>query len=143
VAALFGDDGVGQAGNCDPVAPSRILPVSRGARGAFEACDGIYTRCDGFGDDEFLQRCFQTGRWEAAAREVQCLWIAGRRPEAIAKVPPEMVIQANLLGDTEMVRNRIRTFRDAGVTTLRVAPQGRDLAEKLATLGSVMDLVRG
>ena len=65
------------------------------------------------------------------------------RPEAIAKVPPEMVIQANLLGDTEMVRNRIRTFRDAGVTTLRVAPQGRDLAEKLATLGRVMDLVRG
>jgi hypothetical protein len=58
-------------------------------------------------------------------------------------VPPEMVIQANLLGDTEMVRNRIRAFRDAGVTTLRVAPQGRDLAEKLATLGSVMDLVRG
>jgi hypothetical protein len=54
-----------------------------------------------------------------------------------------MVIQANLLGDTEMVRNRIRTFRDAGVTTLRVAPQGRDLAEKLATLGRVMDLVRG
>jgi hypothetical protein len=54
-----------------------------------------------------------------------------------------MVIQANLLGDTEMVRNRIRTFRDAGVTTLRVAPQARDLAEKLATLGRVMDLVRG
>ena len=48
-----------------------------------------------------------------------------------------------LLGDTEMVRNRIRAFRDVGVTTLRVAPQGRDLAEKLATLGRVMDLVRG
>ena len=54
-----------------------------------------------------------------------------------------MVAQANLLGDTEMVRNRIRAFRDAGVTTLRVTPQGRDLAEKLATLGRVMDLVRG
>jgi transposase InsO family protein len=27
VAALFGDDGVGQAGNCDPVAPSAIPPV--------------------------------------------------------------------------------------------------------------------
>jgi hypothetical protein len=54
-----------------------------------------------------------------------------------------MVIQANLLGDTEMVRNRIRVFRDVGVTTLRVAPQGRDLGEKLTTLGRVMDLVRG
>jgi F420-dependent oxidoreductase-like protein len=91
----------------------------------------------------FYNDAFKRGGWEAAAREVQRLWIAGRRPEAIAKVPPEMVIQANLLGDTEMVRNRIRTFRDAGVTTLRVAPQGHDLAEKLATLGRVMDLVRG
>src|ERR1700736_3110196 len=91
----------------------------------------------------FYNDAFKRGGWEAAAREVQRLWIAGRRPEAIAKVPPEMVIQANLLGDTEMVRNRIRDFRDAGVTTLRVAPQGRDLAEKLATLGGMMDLVRG
>jgi F420-dependent oxidoreductase-like protein len=90
----------------------------------------------------FYNDAFKRGGWEAAAREVQRLWIAGRRPEAIAKVPPEMVIQANLLGDTEMVRNRIRTFREAGVTTLRVNPQGRDLAEKLATLGRVMDLVR-
>jgi hypothetical protein len=54
-----------------------------------------------------------------------------------------MVIQANLLGDAEMVRSRIRAYRDAGITTLHVAPQGRDLAEKLTTLGRVMDLVRG
>ena len=90
----------------------------------------------------FYNDAFKRGGWESAAREVQRLWIAGKRPEAIAKVPPEMVIQANLLGDTEMVRNRIRAFSDAGVTTLRVSPQGRDLAEKLATLGRVMDLVR-
>ena len=91
----------------------------------------------------FYNDAFKRGGWEAAAREVQRLWIAGKRPEAIAEVPPEMVIQANLLGDTEMVRDRIRAFRDAGVTTLRVNPQGRDLAEKLTTLGRLMDLVRG
>jgi hypothetical protein len=90
----------------------------------------------------FYNDAFKRGGWEAAALEVQRLWIAGRRPEAIAKVPPEMVIQANLLGDTEMVRNRIRAYRDAGVTTLRLMPQGRDLDEKLSTLGRVMDLVR-
>jgi F420-dependent oxidoreductase-like protein len=90
----------------------------------------------------FYNDAFRRGGWEAAAREVQRLWIAGKRPEAIAKVPAEMVIQANLLGDTEMVRNRIRAYKDAGVTTLRVAPQGRDLTERLATLGRVMDLVR-
>ena len=90
----------------------------------------------------FYNDAFKRGGWEATALEVQRLWIAGKRPEAIAKVPTEMVAQANLLGDTEMVRKRIRAYQDAGVTTLRVNPQGRDLAEKLTTLGRVMDLVR-
>src|SRR4029077_5704356 len=90
----------------------------------------------------FYNDAFKRGGWESAALEVQRLWIAGRRPEAIAKVPLEMVIQANLLGDTQTEGKRIRAYRDAGVTTLRVMPQGRDLDEKLATLGRVMDLVR-
>jgi F420-dependent oxidoreductase-like protein len=90
----------------------------------------------------FYNDAFKRGGWEAAGREVQRLWVAGKRPEAIAKVPPEMVIQANLLGDTELVRKRIRAYKDAGVTTLRVTPHGRDLADRLTTLGRVMDLVR-
>jgi len=89
----------------------------------------------------FYNDAFKRGGWEAAAREVQQLWITGKRPEAIAKVPHQMVIEANLLGDTEMVRGRIRAYKNAGVTTLRVAPQGRGLTEKLTTLGRVMDLV--
>ena len=90
----------------------------------------------------FYNDAFKRGGWEDAAREVQRLWIAGNRSEAIAKVPPEMVIQANLLGDTDMVRKRIQAYKAAGVTTLRVGPEGRDLTEKLTTLGRVMDLVR-
>jgi hypothetical protein len=74
---------------------------------------------------------------------VQKLWVSGKREEAIAKVPAEMVIQANLLGDEATVRARIRAYRDAGVTTLRVAPAGADLAERLTTLGRVMDIARG
>jgi alkanesulfonate monooxygenase SsuD/methylene tetrahydromethanopterin reductase-like flavin-dependent oxidoreductase (luciferase family) len=90
----------------------------------------------------FYNDAFKRGGWEGAGLEVQRLWVAGKRPEAIAKVPSEMVIQANLLGDTEMVRGRVRAYKDAGVTTLRVNPAGRNLAEKLETLGRVMDLVR-
>jgi F420-dependent oxidoreductase-like protein len=96
----------------------------------------------GSASTNFYNDAFKRGGWEAVAREVQQLWIAGKRSEAIAKVPQEMVLQANLLGDIEMVRNRIRAYKDAGVTTLRVAPEGSGLAEKLTTLGRVMDLVR-
>ena len=89
----------------------------------------------------FYNDAFKRGGWDAVGREVQRLWVAGKRAEAIARVPPEMVIEANLLGDTEMVRKRISAYRNAGVTTLRVVPAGRDLHEKLTTLGQVMDLV--
>jgi F420-dependent oxidoreductase-like protein len=90
----------------------------------------------------FYNDAFKRGGWEAAGREVQRLWVAGKRDEAIAKVPAAMVVQANLLGDTATVRERIRAYRDAGVTTLRVQPAGGNLSDRLATLGQVMDLVK-
>src|ERR1700736_1541068 len=46
----------------------------------------------------FYNDAFKRGGWEAVGREVQRLWVAGERSEAIAKVPSELVIQANLLG---------------------------------------------
>jgi F420-dependent oxidoreductase-like protein len=89
----------------------------------------------------FYNDAFKRAGWEEVAREVQRLWVAGKRTEAIAKVPSEMVVQANLLGNAEMVRERIQAYKNVGVTRLRVAPMGHDLREKIATLGKVMDLV--
>jgi hypothetical protein len=53
-----------------------------------------------------------------------------------------MVLKTNLLGTEEMVKARLRAHRDAGVTTVRVQPEGRGLAEKVETLGRLMDLVK-
>ncbi len=90
----------------------------------------------------FYNEAYRRGGWDEVAAEVQRLWVSGRRDEAAARVPAEMVLQANLLGDEAAVRERIRAYRDAGVTTLRVEPAGHDLKERLVTLGRVMDLVR-
>jgi biotin operon repressor len=57
-------------------------------------------------------------------------------------VPDEMVLQSNLLGTEAMVKDRIRAYRDAGITTLRVQPEGRTLADRIETLGRVIDLIR-
>ena len=53
-----------------------------------------------------------------------------------------MVLAVNMLGTEAMVRDRIRAYRDAGVTTLRIHPDGRTLDERLETLGRAVDLVR-
>lgn len=90
----------------------------------------------------FYNEAYRRGGWDEAAAEVQRLWVSGQREQAIARVPAEMILQANLLGDERMVRERVRAYRDAGVTTLRVQPAGNTLEERLATLGRVMDLIR-
>jgi hypothetical protein len=77
-----------------------------------------------------------------AATEVQRLWLDGRREEAAARVPDELVLRTNLLGTEAMVRARLLAYRRAGVTTLRVEPAGEGLEARLATLGRLLDLIR-
>jgi F420-dependent oxidoreductase-like protein len=96
----------------------------------------------GSAQTNFYNDAFRRGGWEDACREVQQLWVAGKREEASARVPDEMVTQANFLGDDNAVRERIRAYKNAGVTTLRLAPEGGTLEERLETLGRALELVR-
>ena len=90
----------------------------------------------------FYNAAFRRAGYEDIAAEVQRLWIDGKREEATARVPDEMVIQTNLLGTEDDVKARVRAYRDVGVTTLRVEPEGRDTGERLATLERVADIVK-
>jgi F420-dependent oxidoreductase-like protein len=89
----------------------------------------------------FYNNAYRRAGFEDACVEVQRLWVAGERDRAVAAVPDDLVLQTNLLGDDAAVKARIRAYRDAGVDTLRLAPTGRTLDERIATLGRVMDLV--
>ena len=53
-----------------------------------------------------------------------------------------MVTQTNLLGTEQMIRERIRVHKAAGVNTLRVQLSGGSFAERVETLGRVVQLVR-
>jgi hypothetical protein len=90
----------------------------------------------------FYNDAFRRAGYQDAAIEVQGLWLDNRRDAAAARVPDELALKTNLLGTDAMVRRRLETYRDAGVTTLRVEPAGDTLDAKLATLGRVIELVR-
>lgn len=90
----------------------------------------------------FYRAAFQAAGYEDACEEIAGLWLQGKREEATAKVPDEMVIRTTLLGDDEQVSDRIRAYRDAGITTLRLQPEGATPSERLDTLGRAVDLVR-
>lgn len=90
----------------------------------------------------FYNDAYRRGGFAEAAEEVQRLWVAGRREEAAKRVPDQMILQTSLLGTEDMVRERVRAYRDAGVTMLRLDPMGDSLPERLDTLGRALDLVR-
>lgn len=99
----------------------------------------------------FYNAAYSRAGYADEAKAVQQLWIDGRRDEARKLVPSEMVLKPNLLGTDEMVKERIRAYRDAGVTSLtaslRYRSMGRgglaapNLHERIEALGHLIDLV--
>jgi alkanesulfonate monooxygenase SsuD/methylene tetrahydromethanopterin reductase-like flavin-dependent oxidoreductase (luciferase family) len=93
-------------------------------------------------EHNFYNDAFKRAGYADAALEVQRLWLDGKRDEAAARVPDDLALKVNLLGTDAMVRERLRVYRDAGITTLRVDPAGATLDARLATLGRLLDLVK-
>ena len=75
----------------------------------------------------------------------QRLWLAGDRDAARRRVPTAIGLGTNLIGTDDLVRDRLRLYRDAGITTLRAEfhhEPGADLDRQLDDLGRLLDLVR-
>jgi F420-dependent oxidoreductase-like protein len=81
----------------------------------------------GFGDD---------------VREVQRLWLAGDQDAARRRVPAAFGSGTNLIGTDDLVRDRLRIYRDAGITTLRVNLHGDPATELDRMLGDLDRLLR-
>jgi F420-dependent oxidoreductase-like protein len=95
----------------------------------------------GSADTNFYNAAYSRQGWSEVTGEILRRWQAGDRDGAAALVTDEMVLATTLLGTPDMVRDRLRVWRDAGVDTLRLYPAGQTLADRLTTLGQAMDLV--
>ena len=92
--------------------------------------------------NNFYNAVYQRAGYAELAQKVQDLWLNRNRQEAVALIPNDLVLKTNLLGTPAMVRERLRVHLRAGVTTLRVATEGETLAQRLTTLGQLLELVR-
>ncbi|MEK9870251.1 MAG: LLM class F420-dependent oxidoreductase [Gammaproteobacteria bacterium] len=90
----------------------------------------------------FYNDAFSRSGYADVAEEVQSLWVGGKKDEAARRVPDEMILKNHLIGTEDMVKERLRAYRDAGVTTLRVSTGGRDWKERTATLEQAIDVVK-
>jgi F420-dependent oxidoreductase-like protein len=72
--------------------------------------------------------------WEAEAELIQELYLDGKRREAAAAVPDELVDAVSLVGPKERIRNRLEAWRETPVTTLVVGSPQPEALEVLAEL---------
>jgi F420-dependent oxidoreductase-like protein len=84
----------------------------------------------------------QAGRYgfEQAAAAVQDHYLAGRRTEAGAALPDELIDLVTLCGPAGRVRERLAAYREAGVGTLIAAPTAWAHADRLAQLRRLAEL---
>ena len=65
------------------------------------------------------------------ANEIQDLYLAGKKAEAIAAVPDELVRNVSLIGPKGFVKERLAAYAEAGVTTLLVHPMAAESTEQV------------
>ena len=96
----------------------------------------------GTASTNFYNDAYSRQGWADVAAAVRERWQAGDRDGAAGLVTDEMVLATTLIGTEDMVRERLRVWRDAGVDTVRLYPAGDTLALRIATLGRALDLIR-
>lgn len=96
----------------------------------------------GSAQTNFYNDAFRRAGYEEAAIKVQRLWVDGKKEEATRAVPEEMILKTNLIGTEEMVRARLRAYRDAGVNTMRLSTTGSDWKERIDSLAQAIDLIK-
>ena len=76
------------------------------------------------------------------AEEIQDLFLAGKKAEAIAAVPDDLVRNVSLVGPKGFVKERLAAYAGAGVTTMLVHPLATDSAETVKFCEELVSLTR-
>ncbi|MEN9801710.1 MAG: hypothetical protein RLZ37_835 [Actinomycetota bacterium] len=94
----------------------------------------LYIGGMGARDKNFYNTICRKYGYEKEAGEIQDLYLSGKKDEAAAAVPHEMLANTNLVGPKSYVKERIAAYKEAGVTVLSVNPVGPDAVKTIETL---------
>jgi F420-dependent oxidoreductase-like protein len=78
---------------------------------------------------------------QSEATTIQDLYLAGRKDEAAAAVPIELIRSTSLIGPLEYVKERLAVYADAGVTTLNVTPMANTHPERVRLIERLRELL--
>jgi F420-dependent oxidoreductase-like protein len=110
------------------------------ARNVMRPVLALYVGGMGSRKQNFYNQLVQRYGFEQAAREIQELYLDGKRDEAAAAIPDELIDLVSLCGPRGAVRERIAAFREAGVGTLMITPMAFTAQERVAQLRAIAEL---
>ncbi len=110
------------------------------ARDAMRHYLALYVGGMGSRKQNFYNALVRRYGFEDAAQRVQDLYLDGKKDEAAAALPGELIDAVSLCGPPDVVRERIALFREAGVGTLIVSPMAWSFEDRLRQLQLVAEL---
>jgi len=125
------------------ICPSVNVMISddiESARNAMRPVLALYVGGMGSREQNFYNRLVSTYGFESAAKEVQELYLAGKRTEAMFALPDELIDLVSIVGPRDKAKEKIRAFRDAGVDTLIVWPIMPEQDERKEQLRLIAEL---
>jgi F420-dependent oxidoreductase-like protein len=140
------EDGAARAGRTldgFDIAPTVNVNVTddvEGARDAVRPFMALYIGGMGSRDKNFYNTLVRRYGFDDAAQRVQDLYLDGKKDEAAAALPDELIDLVSMVGPADRVRERLRAYADAGVGTLGVSPMAWTRDERIRQLQLVAGL---
>jgi F420-dependent oxidoreductase-like protein len=111
------------------------------ARDAQRPLLALYVGGMGSREKNFYNALVRRYGFEDAAKEVQDLYLEGKKEEAAAALPAELIDQCSLCGPKERVAERLEVYREAGVGTLICTPLAFDPEERKRMIRDLAELI--
>ena len=99
----------------------------------------LYVGGMGARDKNFYNTICQKYGYVDEAIAIQDLYLDGKKDEAAAAVPGEMLERTNLIGPAGYVKERLAAYKEAGVTHLSVNAVGADPVHTVEHLKTLLD----
>src|ERR671916_255604 len=100
------------------------------ARDVMRPFVALYVGGMGSREKNFYNALVRRYGFDDAAQEIQDLYLDGKKEEAAAAIPPELIDLVTICGPRDRVKDRLEVYRAAGVGTLIVSPMAWDLEQR-------------
>lgn len=111
------------------------------ARDAVRPLVALYVGGMGSKDKNFYNALVRRYGFEEAADEVQDLYLAGKKDEAAAALPDDLIDQTSLVGSKERIAERIEVYKEAGVGSLICTPMAFDPEDRKRMIRDLAELI--